>query len=376
MTDAPPRLTWDLFCHVVDNWGDLGVCWRLAANLAARGQTVRLWVDDPAPLQWMAPGALEGRHPGVTVRPWPRLDPSPPPTGLPAADVLVQAFGCDIDPAWVQRLLPEGGGPQRVWLNLEYLSAEAYVERCHRLPSPVLHGPLSGRTQWFFYPGFTPGTGGLLREPDLMARITAHSTTRQTAHATNRPSRPRPEPGPPGPSGPCITLFSYETPALGPLLAHPDLAHAHWRVTPGRSAQAFAQARAQLPPTASAEALPYLPQHDFDPLLWDGDLNFVRGEDSLVRALWAGAPLVWQIYPQHDNAHHAKLDAFLDWLQAPADLRRLHHAWNGMATPDDLPRLDRDALTRWGHTVQAARQRLLAQADLTGQLLAFVMEKR
>jgi uncharacterized repeat protein (TIGR03837 family) len=97
----------------------------------------------------------------------------------------------------------------------------------------------------------------------------------------------------------------------------------------------------------------------------------VRGEDSLVRALWAGKPLVWHIYPQEDNAHHAKLEAFLDWLQAPASLRDFHRVWNGIqSTP--LPALD---LPAWGICVQKARERLLAQTDLLTQLLQFVAEK-
>ena len=59
-------MLWDLFCRVIDNFGDIGVCWRLAADLAARGETVRLWVDDPAPLRWMAPHGA----PRVDVHGW------------------------------------------------------------------------------------------------------------------------------------------------------------------------------------------------------------------------------------------------------------------------------------------------------------------
>jgi len=118
--------------------------------------------------------------------------------------------------------------------------------------------------------------------------------------------------------------------------------------------------------------LKHLPQTEFDHLLWACDLNFVRGEDSLVRALWAGKPFVWHIYPQHDDAHHAKLDAFLDWLQAPASLREFHHTWNGI---DNAP-LAAPALAEWLECTLAARQRLLKQNDLLTQLLGFVMEKR
>jgi len=119
-------MQWDLFCRVIDNHGDLGVCWRLAADLASRGETVRLWVDDPLALHWMAPGH-ETTTPGVTVLRW-----AEPLAEVDPGDVVIEAFGCDPPPAFVDsmaRRIP-------VWINLEYLSAEDYVERNHGLPSP------------------------------------------------------------------------------------------------------------------------------------------------------------------------------------------------------------------------------------------------
>jgi uncharacterized repeat protein (TIGR03837 family) len=117
--------------------------------------------------------------------------------------------------------------------------------------------------------------------------------------------------------------------------------------------------------------LPLLSQQDFDHLLWSCDLNFVRGEDSLVRALWAGRAFVWQAYPQHDGAHHAKLAAFLDWLQAPPSWRAFHEFWNG-GTSQAAPL----AVPDWAAAAQAARERLLEQPDLACRLLAFVQERR
>ena len=88
-----------------------------------------------------------------------------------------------------------------------------------------------------------------------------------------------------------------------------------------------------------------------------------------MRALWAGRPFAWQIYPQHDGAHHAKLQAFLDWLDAPPALRRLHAVWNGAAAPESLPALDSASDTA---CVGAAQARLSLQDDLVTQLLRFV----
>ena len=113
-------------------------------------------------------------------------------------------------------------------------------------------------------------------------------------------------------------------------------------------------------------------QRDFDHLLWATDCNLVRGEDSLVRAIWAGKPFVWQIYPQHDAAHHTKLEAFLDMAEAPDSLRQFHRVWNGLEATA-LPALD---LETWGQNARDLRAKLLQQADLVSQLLTFRSETR
>ncbi|MFT3717924.1 elongation factor P maturation arginine rhamnosyltransferase EarP [Pseudorhodoferax sp.] len=339
-------MNWELFCRVIDNHGDLGVSWRLAADLARRGERVRLWCDDAGALAWMAPAGQAS----VQVRPWPDAAPA---DGL--GDVVVEAFGCELPGAVLAAIAARQ--PRPVWINLEYLSAEPYVERSHALPSPLLAGPAAGCTRWFYYPGFTPSTGGLLREPDLLARQAAFDPAAWRARE--------------GIDRPAVSLFCYEPPALPALLARVAEAGAQLLVTPGRAAAAV---RA-LAPAGPVAWLAARPQPAFDELLWACALNCVRGEDSLVRALWAGQPLLWQIYPQDDGAHAAKLLAFLDWLQAPASLRQAHLAWNGLADAA-LPPLTAALLQQWRDCVQAARRRLLAQPDLAAQLLRFAAEKR
>ena len=371
--DGPP-LRWDIFCRVIDNFGDVGVCWRLSRELAARGQRVRLWLDQTDTLHWMAPGALEGRYTGIEVLAWESEWPTSTHAHLPRSDVWVEAFGCEPPDGFIAQQRPLWAGDEApVWINLEYLSAEAYVERMHRLPSPLMRGPGQGWTRWFFYPGFTPATGGLLRETDLHVRQAAFDrlTWRQAAHrstntadlsttgtASSRPSDLLPSLW--------ISLFCYEPQALPDLLVHLAQRPSHLLVTAGRAAAAVRAC--QIPAGLRITYLPYLTQVDFDHLLWSCDINFVRGEDSLVRAIWAGHPFVWQLYPQQDLAHHAKLAAFLDWLDAPDSLRQMHLGWN-QAGQIHLPDLD---LPLWGGTVHRARQGLLQQNDLVSQLLEFV----
>ncbi len=363
---------WDIFCRVIDNYGDIGVCWRLAADLAQRGAQVRLWVDDTSALAWMAPEALTGRWPGVRVLPWDSVSDVDLLATLEPADVWLEAFGCEIPLPFLSHGLatPRINGTPAVWINLEYLSAESFAGRSHGLASPVMQGPACGHTKFFFYPGFTTASGGLLREPDLMSR---QGNFDRSVWLTEQGIRWQGER--------LVSLFCYEPPALPALLAQ-------WRqgpqptlllVTPGRAAAATRDAVSAIGPAATSQdalqiiELAPMRQTDFDHLLWTCDLNLVRGEDSVVRAVWAGKPFIWQIYAQHDDAHHAKLLAFLDVLDAPASLRQAHLAWNGIvSTPISVMA---DAFATWAAWTQRTREQLQTQDDLATRLEVFVASK-
>jgi uncharacterized repeat protein (TIGR03837 family) len=356
----PPPLLWVIFCRVVDNFGDLGVCWRLARGLAQQGQRVRLWVDDAAALAWMAPAG----HPHVEVKPWALVEAAAPAPG----EVVVETFGCDPPAHFVAAMAAQARPP--VWINLEYLSAEAYVERSHRLRSPQCSGPGAGLDKWFFYPGFTPATGGLLREPGLIEGLDAVAPAAVLAArgVTLAPGER------------CVSVFCYAGAPLAPwvqalsdqpvcLLSCPGAATDTLRAMP-------------LPARMRLQPLPWLSQLDYDHLLRACDLNVVRGEDSFVRAQWAARPFVWHIYPQDDGAHRHKLDAFLSrhLAGAPAPLaatiRQSMLAWNTVAAPEQGLRSPWAQLDTWAEQTRRWRQQLWAQTDLIQQLFQFVAEKR
>ncbi len=350
---------WDIFCTVIDNHGDLGVCWRLTRQLLAQGQSVRLWVDDASALSWMAPEAHTLPH--LQVLPWSTASQSEVLQSLQPADVWIEAFGCTLPETFVAHGVATHK-QQPKWINLEYLSAEDWVPRMHGLPSPVMSGPAKGWTKQFFYPGFTNDTGGLLRESDLLKRLQRFD--RKAWRKQHAPDLP--------PDVLLISLFCYESVALPQLLTQLVGTPHHLLVTPGRPLVAVQQALASMPVHPNWSALPYTDQNHFDEMLWACDLNFVRGEDSLVRALWAGQPFIWHIYPQDDNAHHAKLEAFFDWMQAPESLRRAHRVWNGMERRE-LPSFNSNELADWTTCMQAAQHRLIEQADLIFKLRSLVM---
>ena len=417
-----PAMQWDVFCRVIDNHGDLGVCWRLACHLAALGSAVRLWVDQATDLQWMAPHG----HPGVQVLPWPidnawpgqphplmtpLITPLAQPPNVPTALTVsasegssppmlhgvIEAFGCELPDMVKTALAAERPAP--VWINLEYLSAEPHVERMHGLPSPVMSGPARGLQKWFFYPGFTVQTGGLLHplppktlatqqtDPKALDAASAPALTSTLSnanadgisalcHTTLEGSDHDPDARP----GLRVLLFCYEPASLPTWLtawadgSQPiDLSVCAGRAS--RAVQAWQDQRASAGDGAlRITHLPWVSQVTFDALLAQHDLNLVRGEDSWVRAIWAGQAFMWQIYPQGDGVHHTKLGAFLSLFKAPADLVQAHQAWNADSAQAP-PSLSVPQLNAWREWVRGVRQGLLAQPDLAGQLTDFAAAK-
>jgi uncharacterized repeat protein (TIGR03837 family) len=355
MTNIQTR-TVDIFCKVIDNYGDIGVCWRLCAQLVAQGRLVRLVVDDASALAWMT---VQPRP--VEVMRWNQAH-----LIEQVADLVIESFGCELPDVYIAKMAQQAMlGKASRWINLEYLTAERYAEECHLLPSPVMQGAGKGLTKTFFYPGFTHQTGGLLREPDLFERqATFDKATwlkKQTIEWVNER---------------IVSLFCYEPAALPALLTElqnsdqPTLL----LVTKGRAAKAMNALQAISSKALRIHYLPHLTQDDYDHLLWASDFNFVRGEDSLVRAIWAGKPFVWQIYPQNDNAHHVKLEAFLDvYLESidtttAAQIRAAHQNWNEIQKimPADPILL---GLQRWQAASLIRCGLWAAQPDLVKQLL-------
>ncbi len=372
-------MRWDIFCRVVDNFGDAGVTWRLARQLQGEwGAEVRLFIDHLPTLAQLDhridPVLPEQTVQGIMVRHW-----TQPLQVDRVAEVVLETFACDTPEPYLQAMARQSPSP--VWINLEYLSAEDWVSRCHLLPSPHPTLPL---TRYFFFPGFGPTTGGLLRESRLLAQRDAFNAApgaRAQFWSTLGLL-------PPDERTKVVTLFGYDTVQVHDLIE--TWAHGPKTIrclipegTPLalRAAQHLERRNGQVFAARGALSLAWVPfrdQVDYDPLLWASDFNFVRGEDSFVRAQWAARPMVWHIYPQLGQAHRIKLKAFLDcYLQGleagiAQRYRDLFDAWNGEgsmgAAWDAL-------LPDWEHLQTHARvwsRRQAAFPDLAHNLAEFV----
>ena len=366
---------WDIFCRVIDNFGDIGVSWRLARQLVSEhGVQVRLWVDQMASLHALCPqvhvDALRQVVHGVEI--FQTADES----GFARpADVVIEAFGCGLPQRYVAAMAARETRP--LWIVLEYLSAEPWVSSHHGLPSPH---PQLNLPRVFFFPGFTEGSGGVLREADLLTRRDAFDAQAKRACWSRMGFDDVPR------DAIAVSLFAY--------------AHAPYQALLEACVKGVSPVVVAIPegPLAARvrddkrgfkdnrlrkgnlelRLVPFVPQANYDELLWACDVNFVRGEDSFVRAQWAARPLVWHIYPQEANAHVAKLNAFLEIytgdFSAPAAqvVRGLWQAWNGMKGAPPVA----DAWRAFSQELQAQRQglrcwqeRLLRAGDVAGNLL-------
>ena len=378
---------WDVFCSLVDNYGDVGIAWRLARQLAAEhGIAVRLFVDGLAALSRMAPQVDPTRDEQVVqdvgVWRWRGPGHEAPPGATPGmGEVVVEAFGCGLPDAYLAVMAERRVQP--VWVNLEYLSAEDWIEGCHRLASRQPQLPL---TRHFFFPGFTLATGGLLRERDLFAQ---RSAFRAQPHAQAALWRSLGIEAP-TPQTLKVSLFCYPHAPIGPLLdAWVGSSSAVSCIVPEGVGVAAIDAWTNAAPPKPGEVwrrgrltlarVPFVAQDDYDKLLWACDVNFVRGEDSLVRAQWAAGPLVWHAYPQADAAHLTKLDAFLSRYTrglaaaASASYCEFARAWN-----TGQPALAWEALARCLPALRAHAQawarELATQTDLASNLVKFASD--
>lgn len=303
----------DIFCKVIDNFGDAGVCYRLARAMAVdRGWRVRLFIDLPDVLAQIVPAP----HEGVDIIKWDDRLVYPA-----AADLVIEAFACDLPHAVLTVMANRSVAP--VWVDLEYLTAEDWALSCHALPSPH---PATGLKKTLFFPGFDVASGGIIRENDLIPRrnsfqmdISAQNSWRM------RHSLPQIDD-----NFTDLSLFSYKTAPNQTLFNCLTEVSCPVRVflpvEAGFGVERYG--------ASELHRIPFLSQHDYDYLLWTCALNFVRGEDSFVRAQLAGRPLIWNIYVQDEDQHLVKLDAFLKLYGAAFSpfarerLDKFHEVWN------------------------------------------------
>jgi uncharacterized repeat protein (TIGR03837 family) len=368
---------WDIFCKIVDNFGDIGVCWRLVRQLQLEhGLQIRLWIDDLKAAQKIISSLNVDDNiqvcDEITILKWPNAENADEADFSQAAEVVIEAFTCELPTAYLAAMARE----QSKWVNLEYLSAENWVDDFHAKPSPQANDLI----RHFYFPGFTEKTGGLIRESNLLTRHSDESRNLVTLTTLDFDFRRNDE------SGLKISLFCYPNAPIHALLdafakssqvinCYIPASHILPQIADFFSVETVDVGDYFTRENLHVHILPFLSQADYDALLHDCDLNFVRGEDSWVRAIWAGKPFVWQPYFQDENAHIKKLDAFLELFYANFSAKEVvceaHHAWvAGTLTTEIWQHYLANLAAIKNHT-QHQSLKLAQQADLATKLVIF-----
>ena len=364
------RFNVDIFCDVVDNFGDAGVCWRLARSLfKEKGLTVRLYINDFETLSKIVKAFDKTKDgsvcEGITVCRWEDALNNEP------AEVVIETFGCRLDERFEEKIAATKPAP--IWINLEYLSAEDWVEGCHSLPSPH---PRLNANKYFFFPGLTKKTGSVVIEEDLLQRqkdFESHKADflKKLGVVNEKALK--------------IFVFCYPTAPLKELvnaLKAADDYQFEFLLASGEAGEIIQKSVLdEKLKNVHCVKLPLVDQKGFDSFLWASDLLIVRGEDSFVRAQLAAKPFIWNIYPQDEKAHIVKLEAFLNrqkpFLKSDFEtIRKVNLDFND--DPKDLT----ESFLLWlknykniSSEMLEWRNNLILNHSLTENLCKFIQEK-
>ena len=353
---------WDIFCRIVDNFGDIGICWRLSQQLAHEHHfQVRLFIDDLVIASHIIPTldcALKTQTINqVEICTWQSANNVQP------ADVALETFSCELPADYLATM--QGIS---TWINLEYLSAESWVANFHGRSSNN-----TKPTRHFYFPGFTEATGGLIREADIFQSNQLIASKQLKTNALK------------------VSLFCYPHANIHSLLT--AMADSNQQI------DCYVPASSILPKIAeffhvdsietgsihskknlNVNIVPFLSQSDYDQLLASCDINFVRGEDSWIRAIWAAKPFIWQPYLQTENTHITKLNAFVDLFYADCEVHtkatiyKAHLAWVTDQITTSTWQSYLDALHITKPFIIDKSNQLARQTDLASKLVIFLQK--
>jgi len=342
----------DVFCDVIDNFGDAGVCLRLCRDFSKKNYEVRLFCNNVNILNKIT-NSEDASNRFLSLLSWSdkNMDYSP-------SEVVIQAFSVRLPDNLIKKIKTR----KSTVINLEYLTAETFAEDCHKLPSYA-----DGFESFFFFPGFTKKTGGVVIEKSFLEKI----NKTKSKESKN------------------ITLFSYENEKVKSVINSLNKEKFILNIFEGKGLNNFNN-QLKLNLTAGDEyklneltvrVLPMVSQDEYDSYLIDSKLNLVRGEDSIVRAMLTGNPFLWHIYPQEEDAHKDKIEALFDRMSEVCSskkdveiLRQLTLSYNGFS--DYLDSFDLLGFyENWKKISKEWSEHLISLGSLTDNLITFLKTK-
>ena len=279
----------DIFCQVIDNYGDVGVAYRLAREFKRvyPNKKLRFVINQIEELNLIRKSEdIEI----ILYKDISKIENS--------ADLIIESFGCEIPKEYMDKALKNA----ELIINLEYFSAEKWVDDFH-LQESFLGGNLK---KYFFIPGLSEKSGGILLDNEFLERKKKVEANKEYYLEKFGIKEKYDLIG---------SVFSYEKnfdslieelKKLGKKIILLILSEK----TQKNFIKYFDNGNNY--DKIKFVKLPFFSYDKYEELLALCDFNLVRGEDSFVRALLLGKPFLWHIYPQDENTHIKKLESFLE----------------------------------------------------------------
>ena len=279
----------DIFCQVIDNYGDVGVAYRLAREFKRvyPNKKLRFIINQMEELNLIKKSEeIEI----ITYQDISKIENS--------ADLIIESFGCEIPKEYMDRALKNS----KLIINLEYFSAEDWVDDFH-LQESFLGENLK---KYFFIPGLSKKSGGILLDNKFLER--KKKVTKNKGYYLKKIGINK--------KYDLIgSVFSYEK--------NFDFLIEELKKLDKKILLLILSEKTQKNfikyfdnvnnyDKIKFVKLPFFTYDKYEELLALCDFNLVRGEDSFVRALLLGKPFLWHIYPQEGNTHIKKLESFLE----------------------------------------------------------------
>ena len=319
-----------VLCKVVDNFGDIGVAWRLCRRLAKIQSKYKIClivddlesfskIEDRLPRRYAPRNdggvaiaseatviASEAKQSiiidGIEIFPWHEDDLCHEvfcQNDGERLSIILELFQCG-RPDWMERILFEEKLQRTVHIiMIDYLTAEKYAEDFHCLQSLTRSAKVQKVN---FMPGFTQKTGGLVID-EAWREVPVRKA-----------------------DGP-VLVFTYERDWTELVRA---LGERRILVAQGRGKVSFMTAVAECGADGFVKELPYLNQSEWDEVMKGCSALVIRGEESMSRACLSGIPFIWHAYPQSDEYQLVKVKALLERMRRhfePEDFEIVERAW-------------------------------------------------
>lgn len=303
-----------ILCKVVDNFGDIGVVYRLARAIEdvkskfndITDLKIRIVVDNLKSFSMLVPQIKPEldyqMYNGWEIFQWENnqlcfdeFSKNPP-------QIILECFQCG-RPQWLDELLFVKKVPNVVnIIMIDYLTGEDYAEDFHCLQSLTRSARVKKVN---FMPGFTKKTGGL-----ILDKAFVDSLEKAQKIKSNEENNKFLE----------LVFFSYQKDLVPVIKAFEEYEKksekkVNVRLAKGAGFESFIDSWEKSDKNIHIEELDFIPQEEWDFLLCKTPLLFIRGEDSLARACLSGNPFVWHAYPQSEDYHLVKVQGLLNQLK-------------------------------------------------------------